>query len=123
MQRPMHINSLKASAMKRLTAAALYGLLLTPVHAQVEETVSEPELEQASPLGEESEVPAEPAETLAPEAAHTEVAAEEEAGEADLQELPKARNVPLNEPITVTPREEPATLKDQESARDLVLLG
>jgi len=155
LQRPMHINSLKASAMTCLAAAALCSLLLTSVHAHAQETASEPELEQqpaslperesppesktesppesqpevetesqaAVETEPEPEVPAEAAETLAPEAAHTEVAAEEEAGEADLQELPKARNVPLDEPIIVTPREEPAALNDQESARDLVLLG
>lgn len=60
---------------------------------------------------------------LVVEASDTNVAAEQEAGEADLTGLPKAHNVPLDEPITVLPKDEPAPVKEQKSVRNLVLLG
>jgi len=65
----------------------------------------------------------EAAAALVPEVADTNTVAEQEAGEADLTGLPKAHNVPLDEPITVMPKEEPAPVKEQKSVRNLVLLG
>lgn len=178
LQRPMHINSLKASTLQSLATAALWFVLLTAGYAHAQETApdltleQEPELQLDPPPESPIEVAAElqpapepemdaasetqpepqadlvkdaqpepqidtvaevqpelaveageAAAALVPEAADTNVVAEQEADEADQRELPKAPNVPLDEPITATPREEPTPAKEQESVRNLVLLG
>lgn len=178
LQRPMHINSLKASTLQSLATAALWSVLLAAGYAHAQETApdltleQEPELQLESPpdlpievtaelqpapepeMDAASETQPEPqadqlkdaqpepqidtmaeaqpelpikageaAAALVPEASDTNVVAEQEADEADQREFPKARNVPLDEPITATPREELTPAKEQESVRNLVLLG
>jgi predicted deacylase len=90
----------------------------------VKDAQPEPQIDTVAEVQPELAVEAgEAAAALVPEAADTNVVAEQEADEADQRELPKAPNVPLDEPITATPREEPTPAKEQESVRNLVLLG
>ena len=143
MQRPTQLNRRKASRTSRLaTVALLWSLVLGSGFAHAQQ--AEPELEPEPELELESQIEAqpewqtevqpeshveptpesesEPQEESPAEAVHAEVA-EEEAGEAELQELPRARNMPLDEPIAVPSRGEPTPLTEQESPRALVLLG
>lgn len=87
-----------------------------PEPEPVPESVPEPLPEAAAELYPESAMDTESGEADAE-------AAETETGATGRGELPKARNMPLDEPITPVTVVEPATAEEPQTGRNLVLLG
>ncbi len=109
-----------ASTTGRLATAALCSLLLLPgpIRAQVAEP---PVTEEVGSLPDTVAIGVE---EQAPESGEADAeAAETETGATGRGELPKARNMPLDEPITPVTVVEPATAEEPQTGRNLVLLG
>lgn len=104
MQRPVYSNPRKASTTTgRLAIAALWSVLLIPGPTRAQ--ASEPET-SVEPVAVEADTGA----------------TEEEAGEAEGESLPRARNMPLDEPVAAAALEQSA-VKVEAAGRNLVLLG
>ncbi len=148
MQRPNHSKPHMARTTGRLATVALWSLMLAPAPAGAQ--APEPETSVAVEAGlppDAVEMPLPPAESqrlpepevepqvepelepeLEPEAPLEAADAaidttEKRAGEADGEELPKARNMPLDQPIESPAPPGAAVLEEQERGRNLVLLG
>lgn len=118
MQRPDQSNFRTASTTRRLATVALLSLLLAPGLSRAQESGPEPE-----PRLEQDSRPGTAADPVAGEAELEALEQEAEASETNREELPRARNMLLDQPIASPPAPETTVFQEQEPGRHLILLG
>ncbi len=143
MQRSTHSSPRRTRSARQIAGLALWALLLAPVLARGEDPAvqagSPPAADEADngadavEMATVAELPEPEREPQAEPAPAAENEEEEEglspgipaaeAGEAGREDLPMARNMPLDEPIVAPSAPEPATVREQQLGRNLVLLG